>query len=271
MKHVCPRCNYETDRRCHIIEHLNRKKPCPVLNKDIPVAEVLESFKNFVKNHTCDECQKSFSHYSSLYRHIKTVHKEITINNNTTDNSNHHNTNNTTNNTNCHNTTNNITNNNININPTIHIQIRPFGQELLDHVKDHEELKMDCLKKVRKEGVPTMFSAIWLNDEVPENQNIKFKSWCHPKKVKLFTTSGWVDSDADRPIDTCIETILDILMDKASQLLKDENENYRDTNPGEVFDQRNNSVQGIKCKKRNSGHSQIKNEILTNLSDKAKK
>ena len=143
--------------------------------------------------------------------------------------------------------------------------IRPFGHENMDHIYGNSDLKTKCLKTVSKEGIPTMFSAIWLNDDVPENNNIKFKSLCHPKSVKIFTTSGWVDSGADKPIEKCIEIVLDLLLQQAQELYQKQITENVDIETTTISLDRYDKIQQIKDKKRGSGHSQIKNEILLNL------
>ena len=51
----CDKCNYTTNRKSNLLNHINRKKPC-------------SSIKN---NYVCNQCSKVFKSNTSIYRHEK--------------------------------------------------------------------------------------------------------------------------------------------------------------------------------------------------------
>ena len=56
MKHKCPRCNYETGMKMNLLHHLARKNTCPPVNADIPIEDILNSFKTYEKSYICNQC-----------------------------------------------------------------------------------------------------------------------------------------------------------------------------------------------------------------------
>ena len=85
-KYICKRCGYEASQKQNYINHLNRKNECPVkyenksiedLKRDLGILEIKEPLaQNEIINHTvptCKKCNKTFSQYSSLYRHVRNV------------------------------------------------------------------------------------------------------------------------------------------------------------------------------------------------------
>jgi hypothetical protein len=184
MLYECVRCHYSSDNRCNYIKHLTKKKQCPTTFSNKSIDELIGELKVYEKTHTCNQCDKSFCHASSLSRHIKEAH--ITINN-ITDNSNHHNT--TNNDDHSTHIDNSVTNNIHNHNTyNITIQINPFGSENLDHLTP--EFLTKCLKDALGNGIPDLIANIHLNKDIPENHNITHKSSKWPAEVNVFLKEG---------------------------------------------------------------------------------
>ena len=75
---TCKRCNYETTYKKCLIQHLNNKKPCKILNnnieREILIDELIEKTYNEI-THDCEYCEKKFNNRSNMYRHKKFVLK----------------------------------------------------------------------------------------------------------------------------------------------------------------------------------------------------
>jgi hypothetical protein len=70
MKFICERCHYETDRSTNLKKHLNRINICDPKYSKKTTTELLNKLKKHT-DYECDNCNKGFSHSSSLYRHKK--------------------------------------------------------------------------------------------------------------------------------------------------------------------------------------------------------
>jgi hypothetical protein len=263
--YTCERCHYETKLKTDYVRHLQKKNKCRAHFSNVEPEVILEGLME-PKQHKCQYCEKSFSYPFSLSRHCASQHINVTTNtncNNTTNNDNHsvNHSHNTTNNI-----TNNITNNN-NINPIININIRPFGNETLEHILNDEDFKTKCLKEIKARGIPNMASAIWLNDEVPENQNVKFKTSHIPQMVNIVNENGkWVEENAFKITEKMVMVIIDVLRGQADKLYHDDTENFSDGfTKSDVYDQRTENINNIKTKKRNSGFTQARDTILIDL------
>jgi Zinc finger, C2H2 type len=266
-KFTCERCHYSTNVKCHLIDHLKKKNECQTIHSSISREDIINRLQGLSeKKHTCNICNKMFSYKRNLQRHIKTQHNTVGET-----------TNNTQNytdcfNTNCHNTTNNTNiTNNFNISPVINIDLRPFGDEIVDYLMENDKFLSLCVKSIKASGVPNMFDAIWLNDDIPQNKNIKFKTIRHPSLVKIYTNDGWKETEAENPLNICIDKILNILRQQTDKLYTEGKEVISDGfTKDEVLEQRTDSINNIKSKKRNSGYSQIKSNIMINLKNATK-
>jgi hypothetical protein len=72
---ICERCGYKTGDRSNFIKHLNRKKVCQPLLKDVDVRELLEKMRFKEEDpkaiHTCDFCSHSFKTRQGKHKHLK--------------------------------------------------------------------------------------------------------------------------------------------------------------------------------------------------------
>ena len=267
--YTCERCHYYTSRKCDFVDHLKRKNIC---NNEFTnthpqiILETLLKPKNFI----CETCNKTFSHKKTLVRHKKDKHEtnitnissnssvenhtnsanttqhshNMTSSNNTTTTNNSNNTTHTTN-TNCHNNTNS---------PVINIQtLNVFGNESIDHVIQDPEFLLKCLKAINLNGIPDLIEKIWLNKDVPENQNLKLQREHHPKVMSVYT-----DETSDTPIwvNKSANEVLETLISKGHDLLVRHNDQYLtlsvrpSVDEQETFDLRMNRLSNITSKKR---------------------
>lgn len=65
----CKRCGYQTDVKTNIKGHLTKTKPCETTHSDTDRAVLLEEITRKNGDHSCDKCNKVFSHLNSKYRH----------------------------------------------------------------------------------------------------------------------------------------------------------------------------------------------------------
>lgn len=262
MGHTCPRCGYKTEQRSHFIDHLNKKKTCVAVLKDVPVSTILEEM-NKPKAHRCDKCEKSFTYLHGLQRHIRGVHTENTTTNTTTTTTNSHNdsshSHNTTNNTHCNNT--NCENT---YNCPITINLNVYGRERIDYIEDDTVQLTKHLRELAHNGIPDLIERIFLNKEVPENHNVKLKREHHPKLFEVYVSNEseggeWKHMKADEIINDMIHKGLDIMIRQNGNLLSVS----PTTEERDNWDWRDTTIKNIKTKKRGSRYVPIRDMVMT--------
>jgi hypothetical protein len=232
--------------------------------------KILEEFieiKNSPKTHICDNCDKSFSHLSSLSRHMKEAH--ITINDNSTHNNtthndssqNHHNDNSTHIDNSTH----------YNISPNITIELRPFGKERMDYILENKEIMTKFLMSALTTGLPKMFQNIHMNDNVPENQNVKHKSSKYPAKVNVYMKEEGMDK-AEWVAKHTSDIVEMAMRDMVNYLHKHKNDLYSEIeNPSrddeELFFERHEKLCNIRNKEKRGVFAPIRNNIALILKE----
>jgi hypothetical protein len=202
--YVCPRCHYETDVKGNILRHIDRKTLCPSTYLDCDKSTLLKQFHQVQtsdnRRFVCTSCKKGFTTKSNLNAHTKNVHnkkalvlqseerkeakesketsmdivlhKLLTIVENMENNQRLVNSNNSI--QNQTNFSNNIQVNNNNIQIVVQQPHRnDFGHEQTGHIDS------DCIKEAISnlgDGFVDMVNKIHYDPNVPENNNIAFKS-----------------------------------------------------------------------------------------------
>jgi hypothetical protein len=84
----CPRCDYVSKQKNHMLKHFNRKISCYVSNLDIPIENCKERLKKGdfkmklnKTEHDCEHCNKKFDRFDRLKKHFfKCKEKKSLIN-----------------------------------------------------------------------------------------------------------------------------------------------------------------------------------------------
>lgn len=187
---ICKRCGFEASKKYTLLCHLQRKKTCPPLKKDLDVLSLIDELtkRNLPdKTYDCDKCDKKFSTRSGKSHHMKictvikaddqqqiqTLQETVLLMQQELEKLKQQ-TGNTTNNTN------NGTINNINI------QIRNFGHENMD------ALPLSTVREsfMNNLDFKTMFQSLYCDNDFPENHNIKLKSK-KDKQLLLYKDNRW--------------------------------------------------------------------------------
>ncbi len=79
-KYICKRCNYSTNFKASLRNHLNRKITCVALYKDINVEDLLKELEEKKDITICTNCGKKFANRHNKWRHEKTC-KDMNENN----------------------------------------------------------------------------------------------------------------------------------------------------------------------------------------------
>lgn len=177
--HQCPNCGQKFAQKTNFYRH--RKHYCKGVKGNLIV-------KTGSKNETSSELRKKEQKRAEWKKQIE----NLTVNNNTLNNSqnttsttsNSHNTTNTTN-TNS----NNVNSNNVNSNNNVQQQIvvNNFNKDSWDHVTEKD--KIEFLKQP-KSMIKLAFQKVNLNDEVPENHNIRVQNQ-KSGKVLIWEDEMW--------------------------------------------------------------------------------
>jgi hypothetical protein len=269
--YICPRCHHSTNHKWNFIKHLNKAKTCDSNYSNIPIEDIMNLLDSpeikKIKEHTknkfvCDVCDKDFTKASNLSRHKKTHINMENANANTvaTDSNNCNNT------SNSHNTT---TTNSHNINiENLTINLRPFGQERIDHVEEDPEFLLKCLQNISNDGLPDLIKAIFFNNDVPENKNLKLgKTLSMGKTLQVCILKDgdlkWEHKDADQILDTIIDKGCRILIRHNNTLYSIDNidpdeemtrsERILQAEELDRLDERNNKLTRICRKERGYG------------------
>lgn len=161
--YMCPRCGYDTDRRCNLKTHFFRKKVCLPRLDDIPIESLRNDVLNTPHESKCDsQEQHVLEKLQSMQDEINHLKKRLET---TCIINNDHSVRNT--NTNCNNTINNQQHQHI------HIHLTDFGKENISHLT--QDFFRECLTNGAL-GVLQMIEKVWFDEEHPENFNIRLSS-----------------------------------------------------------------------------------------------
>lgn len=186
VNYTCIRCNYNTQKKCDILKHYNRKIICKPMNEEVAkiTYKKLLNEINGKKTYECIFCNVIYSYSSGLSRHKRTCTKNTNIiNNSKIKNSNNtikNITNNITNNTN--NNTNNITNN---------ININIFGEVNNNDSKYiNDEKLLNLLKDEDINYIIAYLRTKFLDNAIPENQCIRMSD---KGKLQIYSYLTTID------------------------------------------------------------------------------
>lgn len=268
----CPRCHYSTNHRSHFKSHIEKKNICPAKFADVSLDGLLKKKES---EHMCPECDKCFSHKTSLTRHMK-CHVIATT---TTQTNSHNTTQNNSHNTN--NTSNNITqsHNANSFNTTLNVQtLNVFGEEDLSHIVD--ELLTRRLKALLSpDGLSALVKDIHFNNRVPENKNVKLVREHHPALMKVWKknatsdTESWVEMPARDVIDMLIQSKKELLIQHNNKIIRIaqeeidtiDDEKEQETAQGELrdtVDLRNSKFQGLSQKEKGK-YAPVAHQVLS--------
>lgn len=228
MVFTCKRCGEELSTKQALVRHLQKTVVCPLqpntndISREAYVTELTTKKYNEV-TYSCKYCQVQFNTQSSMYRHIKICKKkpkdeastsastsvsslslqtevnELRQTVSTLQESLNGITSLLAGNSKYLNTpqvTNNISN--VVINNTI--VLNNFGNENISYLTP--EFLSHCLLNPTK-GLPSLIESIHYNPEVPENHNIRFKSWKR-NVFEKYDDSQWKECDASNTLDGLI-------------------------------------------------------------------
>ena len=249
-KYTCSRCLYHTNNRTHYSNHLRKKTPCDTLHSTTPITELL-SVLDHDKEFKCPHCKKSFSQIQGLSRHKK-VHANdpvVTINNNNiTDNS--------------HNNSHNVNIENLNL--TVSVQLLPFGKEDTVSIQNDMEFMNRCVQAGIEKAIPAIVKQIFLNENLPQNHNVKLGKEHHPAEMKVYKTDIATGVPAWELAPRSV--VLQELVDKGATVLQTHNNLLLNTSDGteeakENYDRRNTKIINVKSKRR--GTASVKDAVLS--------
>ena len=280
FKFTCQRCHHGTNKKEHMLNHINRKNRCQALYSNATV-EIMLAFINATEKHKyqCKDCEMSYEHSSSLSRHKRIYHKprvpvtrsdnnmaQMTTNSTLTESD----TNVDINATDAVQTliaTNSTLNNNNNNNQNIHIEnltinLLPFGSETTDHVDD--ELLKKTIGHLSGEGLPNLLQHIFFNDDQPQNKNVKVGKERHPPEMNVYAPDSkgnlkWIQKGR--------KDVLEKMVDKGMRLVV--TYNFAQMPDGEftedqrqTFDARAESIGKITSKVKGT-YARVRDDVLT--------
>lgn len=299
--HTCERCHYQSDRKIDLSRHLQKQKQCPPIYSDVDTQELYDQL-HAPKAFPCVHCSKSFVHMKSLRRHIQDHHSNsitpdatettnVNISNNTENshnntehshNSTEHSHNNTEHSHNTTTTTTTTTNNrdvyngNVQIhnNNTTHNHIYVFGNEDLQSIKEDTEFLKNCMRTLDKNGIVDMFERVHLNDDLPQNKNVRFKKAHHPPKLMVFSKDpkkpqdnpSWKLVDAVDYGDIIVLKYLNVIVkENKDQLILPENPTIDEQIDHDI---RYRKITNVKEKKRGV-YAPIRRKIIEKIKENA--
>jgi len=176
VNYKCPRCNYETDRRSSIKNHINKKKICKLVRFDIiPI-----NYHDVILKEDNSEFLL-FTEITYLKKKIQDL-EEIRNTDNKKDSTEIHGNN-------------NITNSNITIN------INAFNESYTGHLTDGDYKQ--CIGRVIN-SVPQLIKRIHFDPEHPENHNICISNLKN-NMAMCYDGFKWNMCKQDQLIDDLIE------------------------------------------------------------------
>ena len=266
-RYNCPRCHFKTDDRTKFIKHLNRKTPCPSLYSQQTQADILASIE---KAHKCPHCNKSFTLQTNLHRHKKThtpeeIAASIAINSHNT-NIDSHDTANT--NIDSHDIIDNSQNITI---EHLTINLLPFGKEDLSQIQNDTEFLNRCIREGVERAIPLIVKQIFLNNDLPQNQNVKLGKDHPPPEMLVFKAdiNGGEPSWRHQPRDMVLQDLVDkgatVLQTHTSHIYHTSEKTLDDSDD---YDRRNGKIINAKSGKRGTG--KIKVAVLDEFKDHEK-
>jgi uncharacterized CHY-type Zn-finger protein len=195
--YICKRCNYNSKYKRALLQHLNSKKPCEIINESIDRENLIEelTIKNYKEiTFDCEYCQKKFNNGSNMYRHKK-ICKEKPTNKELQSNeinelkkeignlknliiNNINNTNNTNN-------TNNQQINNINVSIPQGVKLKNFGRENMDALPESLIGSLFLDLRFRE-----LLAQLHCDPNFPENQNVRIKS-VKRNTMEIYRNNKW--------------------------------------------------------------------------------
>jgi len=204
MEYECPRCDYTTDMKSSMKNHINRKTACKCTKEDICIKdfeeEILTKTYNFNNRKIPCICGLEFASKEEHFEHVmkcKLEFKKLKAENEMLK----------TQLSKSSNTT-NITDNSNNI--IFNFNLTPWNDPNLDGAEKYYKQAIKTLFM----SIPKIIELIHFNTKLPENHNICIRNY-RTKLAKVFTGTEWKTMNEDQLITELVNTYERILEDWA--------------------------------------------------------
>lgn len=267
-EYICPRCHYKTFFKSNFVKHLQRNAPCPEEFSSITVNTILAGLNIHQKLFTCATCNKKYSYSSGLSRHKKTHNKSENekIIHTTLETSIVGDHNAITINMPIDNST------QMNIN-SLTLNILPFGKEVTEHIEDNKVLLDNCIRNLSSRGIPNIVEAIFFNEDLPQNQNVKLGREHHPPQMMVYMEEAdgrlrWKSCDRHTVLHEMIKKGCSILVKYNNEIFCIDRIQDWTHDEKEIFDNRNEKLAKATSKARGV-YGPLKSAILNVAQNKS--
>lgn len=204
--YTCKRCGYTTPLKGSLVTHLKRKNPCPCTHCTTDCSELLaELAPQRVGSYKCEWCDTTFTQLPNKYRHKKICKNRVVeeppqnsepYNNLVAQITSLIETLKAKETSHVTNVTNHVTNN-----VNLIVQLNKFGEEQLDHISPDN--KTEYVLNMAN-GFTRLIKHIHFHEDMPSNNNIRYKSYKQNIIEVLEDDNTWVEHDAGWVLDKMV-------------------------------------------------------------------
>ena len=196
VKHICPTCNKNFDKKSTFLDHLNRKNPCQP-SKVNDTNQLNNKYDILAKKF--EELEKKNKELEKEVKKLKKEKKPNIVSN-----------------------SNNINSNNVNNTMNILVMPKAYGKEDYDLIIDDATLRKILTKGFQ--SIPELIKKVHFNESLPEYQNLILPNWRDKVRILISDGKNWNLSNTETVVADLKEKGIEFIQRKYDELDKNNKE-----------------------------------------------